>query len=156
MRVLALAVAFLALSGGAAQAIDNAIPINDPVNGTDVAVRIGPQVQVNPPPPPPTVPLLWNTEAVNGHCVGFEWALSEFSPGWDVYRMSGIMYRESRCEPSASNSCCSGLLQIHRSWIGQLGECRVYSRMDLYDPMKNICAAAVVYREQGMSAWSTS
>ena len=126
-------------------------PIISPLdaNGLRYAVRLDP-----PKPAPP--PVLWTTEAVNGKCVGLIGALTYWSPGWDVNRMAGIAYRESRCQPSASNSCCSGVLQIHRSWIDNVAMCGVYSRNDLYDPWKNICAAAVVYRTQGISAWSTS
>jgi hypothetical protein len=70
--------------------------------------------------------------------------------------MAGIAYRESRCDPSASNSCCSGVFQIHQSWIDNVAMCGVRTRSDLYDAWKNVCAAAVVYRTQGISAWSTS
>lgn len=120
--------------------------------GIAPAVR-GQQVQLEPPPPPPPV---FSSASANGRCVGAEPLLAQFSPGWDVARMSGIMYRESRCQPSASNSCCSGLLQIHRSWIDNAAVCGVYSRNDLYDPARNVCAAAIVYRTQGIGAWSTA
>jgi hypothetical protein len=30
----------------------------------------------------------------------------------------------------------------------------VYSRSDLYDPWKNVCVAAIIFRTQGMSAWA--
>jgi len=125
-------------------------PIISPLDtgGLRFAVRLDP-----PPPPPP--PVLWTTEAVNGHCVGLEGALAHFSPGWDVRRMSGIAYRESRCQPSASNSCCSGVLQMHRMHVPE-PSCGVFSRNDLYDPWKNICAAAELWRSSGYSAWSTS
>ena len=107
------------------------------------------------PPPAPTVPVLWSSDAVNGRCVGFEWALEHWSPGWDVARMSRIMYRESRCQPSASNSCCSGLLQMHRMHV-PVSMCGVNTRTDLYDPMKNICAAAELWRTSGYQAWTTA
>ena len=116
----------------------------------------GTAVRMNPPPPPPSLPVLWTTDSTNGRCVGMVNALEYWSPGWDVNRMAGIAYRESRCDPNASNSCCSGIFQIHRSWISQLAGCDVYSRGDLYDPWKNVCAAAYVYRVQGITAWSTS
>lgn len=104
---------------------------------------------------PPPVPVLWTTESANARCVGMVNAISHWSPGWNVDRMSAIAYRESRCDPNASNSCCSGIFQIHRSWISQLGMCGVYSRSDLYDPWKNICAASIIWRAQGMGAWDT-
>lgn len=107
------------------------------------------------PPSAPAAPSI-SGESSNGRCVGIVDALSQQSPGWDVNRMAGIAYRESRCQSGASNSCCSGLFQIHRIWIPEAAECGVYSRSDLYDPWKNICTAAIIYRTQGMGAWSTS
>jgi len=127
--------------------------INSPASATSPAVRLDPPTTPEPPttPPPPS----WSTESRNGHCVGFEGLLAQYSPGWSVSRMSGIMYRESRCQPDASNSCCSGLLQIHRMHI-PIEECNVWSRSDLYNPVKNICAAAWLWRVQGYGGWSTS
>lgn len=116
----------------------------------------GQAVRLTPPPPTTVVPTLWTTESANGRCVGLVNALTYWSPGWDVQRMAGIAYRESRCTPSASNSCCSGMLQIHRSWVDDVAMCGIDSRADLYDPWLNVCAAAVVYRTQGINAWSTS
>lgn len=113
-------------------------------------------VRMNPPPPTPTMPVLWTAESANGRCVGMVEAIEHWSPGWPVDRMAAIAYRESRCDPSASNSCCSGIFQIHRSWVDNVGMCGVRTRADLYDPWKNVCAAAVVYRTQGISAWSTA
>ena len=109
-----------------------------------------------PPPPPVQEDIGFTTASSNGRCVGAEGLLATLSPGWNVTRMSGIMYRESRCLPGASNSCCSGLLQIHKMHIPNLKHCGVYSRSDLYDPVKNICAGAWVWDNAGYSAWSTS
>jgi len=89
-------------------------------------------------------------------CTGLIGTLSAYSPGWDVNRMAQIAYRESRCQASASNSCCTGVLQIHQIWIPKAGECGVYSRADLTDPSKNVCVAAIIYRTQGIGAWSTA
>lgn len=118
----------------------------------------GTAVQVAPTDPPPATeaPRPGFSGAVsNGHCVGMEGLLAYYSPGWNVTRMSGIAYRESRCQPGASNSCCSGLLQVHRLWLPQ-PSCGAYSRSDLYDPATNVCVAAIVWRESGYGAWSTS
>ncbi len=113
-------------------------------------------VRMNPPAPPPvSVPTLWTTESANGRCIGMESALAYWSPGWDVVRMSRIMYRESRCQPDASNSCCSGVLQMHRMHVPEPG-CGVFTRADLYDPWRNICAAAALWRQSGYGAWSTA
>jgi len=100
----------------------------------------------------PSAPSISGSSS-NGRCTGIIDALSQLSPGWDVNRMASIAYRESRCQPGASNSCCSGLFQVHRIWIPEAGECGVNSRDDLYDPWKNICTAAIIYRNQGMGAW---
>lgn len=118
---------------------------------TEQADRLDP-----PPTTVPDVPVLWSTESADGRCVGMEWALEYYSPGWDVVRMSRIMYRESRCQPTASNTCCSGLLQMHRMHIPRMALCGVVARADLYDPMKNICAAAALWGTSGYGAWSTS
>lgn len=123
------------------------------VTATKPAVRVTPPTTTTtlPAPPPPT----WSTEYANGHCVGFEDLLAQYSPGWDVRRMSGIMYRESRCTPDASNSCCSGLLQIHRMHL-PIEVCDVWVRADYYDPVKNICAGAEIWKAAGYGAWSTA
>ena len=67
-----------------------------------------------------------------------------------------LAYRESRCQPDASNWCCSGLWQIHKLWVARLADCGVYVRADLYDAQRNACAAAYVYAVQGIDAWSTA
>ena len=120
-----------------------------------VSGPFSPAVRLDPPAPAPVVvPVLWTTEAANGRCVGMIPALEHWSPGWNVDHMARIAHRESRCDPNAANSCCTGIFQIHYSWIDNVGMCGVYSRQDLKDPWKNICAASIVYRTQGMSAWS--
>lgn len=115
-----------------------------------------PADRLDPPPTTvPDIPLVWTTDSENGRCVGFEPLLAAFSPGWDVARMSRIMHRESRCQPTASNSCCSGLLQMHRMHVPD-PPCGVYTRADYYDPVKNICAAALLWQTSGYGAWTTS
>lgn len=152
MKRIALLAALATLAHvGHAHAVDDVPPILSPLDSTGIrhAVRLEP-----PKPLPP--PVLWTTESAGSRCVGMVGALTHFSPGWDVQRMAGIAWRESRCDPNASNSCCSGIMQIHRSWISQLGHCGVHSRSDLYDPWKNICSAAHIYLVQGVTAWSTA
>lgn len=159
--LVASALAFASLGAGQVHA-DTDHPINDPTTGVMVATRLNNQVQLTPPPTAPpivdigTPPVLWSTASSNGRCTGMLTALNYWNPGWPVDRMAGIAYRESRCDPNASNSCCSGIFQIHRIWISKLGMCGVYSRSDLYDPWKNVCAASVVFRQQGIGAWSTA
>jgi hypothetical protein len=158
LATVAVALAFVPV--GIAHA-DTDWPLLDPVTDEVVATRHNPlpawatttttTTIAPPPPPPPPKPKASSTSSGN-RCTGYEGLLSQY--GWDVARMSQIMYRESRCQPGASNSCCSGLLQIHEIWVPKAGSCGVYSRADLYDPAKNICTAAIIYRTQGMQAWA--
>jgi soluble lytic murein transglycosylase-like protein len=80
--------------------------------------------------------------------------------GWDVARMSGYAYRESRCNPGAYNGRgpdnSYGLLQINtkgsnygvwQRWCG------ISSREQLFDPETNIRCAAAAYREMGTRPW---
>ena len=111
--------------------------------GYQPAVR-GEQVPLTPPP-----------IVYDGPCS--EWAplLAEY-PGWDVAQMQRIMWRESRCTPGVTSptGCCRGLLQVHSLWVKQVGHCGVTSAGDLYDPVKNICAASYIFQTQGMGAWA--
>lgn len=112
------------------------------------AVR-GAQTQITPPPPAPV--------SFDAKCPQYVGLVEFFSPGWDVQRMDAIMYRESRCRPDVTSNtgCCRGLFQIHQLHVPNLGVCGVYSASDLFDPGKNVCAAAVVYRRAGgMSPWA--
>ena len=125
------------------------------------ATRTGNTVQLAEtlPPPPETVPgpPPFSDASSNGYCVGAEPLLAYYSPGWNVRRMSGIMYRESRCDPSADNpnSSASGLLQLlsslHCGWLSSaLGPC------NLFNATYNIRAGALLWQKSGYGAWSTS
>jgi hypothetical protein len=105
-------------------------------------------------PPAPAAAANGSSASSNGRCVGYEGLLAQYSPGWDVGRMSAIMYRESRCQPTVSNSCCHGLLQMHEMHVGWINA--VDSASDYYDPARNIAAAAELWRSSGYGAWSTS
>jgi hypothetical protein len=104
--------------------------------------------------PTETVSASYSSASSDGRCVGYEGLLAQYSPGWDVSRMSAIMYRESRCQPTVSNSCCHGLLQMHEMHVGWINA--VDSQSDYYDPARNIAAAAELWRSSGYGAWSTS
>jgi hypothetical protein len=101
-----------------------------------------------------------SSASAGGRCVGWEPLLTRESPGWSVERMSRIMYRESRCQPEVRNrsSSATGLLQIlasHCPWLArQMGTWCTRDRLN--DPEWNVQAAAVLWREQGYGAWSTS
>ena len=112
-----------------------------------------PAVRLDPPAPPVTdAPLpSGSPDSADGRCVGWEPVLTFYSPGWDVGRMSRIMYRESRCKPGVRNhSGATGLLQImpvHCSWLP--------SPCNLTNPYFNIAAAAELWQRQGYGAWAT-
>jgi membrane-bound lytic murein transglycosylase MltF len=56
-------------------------------------------------------------------CLQHEHLLHRYNPGWDVARMSRIMWRESRCQPTVrSRTSDTGVLQINdinRPWLTQ-------------------------------------
>ena len=90
-----------------------------------------------------------------GRCVGYEGMLAQYSPGWDVQKMSRIMYRESRCNPGAANSAgATGLLQVLRSHCGWLaprvGPCNLTSAS------YNIRAGAELFRNGGYAHWAAT
>lgn len=108
--------------------------------------------RLNPPDPQPATDS-GSGASSNGRCVGYEGLLAQYSPGWDVVRMSRIMYRESRCQPGAHNSSgATGLLQIlksHCGWLApRIGGCNLTS------PSYNIRAAAELYKNGGMAHWA--
>jgi hypothetical protein len=127
------------------------------------AIATAVAVRVDPPPSTtestPSVPADSSASA-GGRCVGWEPLLERESPGWSVARMSAIMYRESRCQPTARNrsSSATGLLQLlgsHCRWLAeQMGTWCTRDR--LTDPTYNVRAAAALWAEQGYGAWSTS
>lgn len=85
---------------------------------------------------------------VVGRCTQYEPLLAALQPagGWDVERFSKIMWRESRCVPTArSVTRDSGLLQINDRWSEPLTA--MWGSFDPYDPIQNIKAAAVLCQE---------
>lgn len=155
-RLLLAALALWALTGCTQDEIRGwlAWHANDPaaalahLEQPEVQAQLEQADRLDPPPPQ------FNGASSSGRCTGAEPLLAQHSPGWSVERMSRIMYRESRCQPRAANSCCHGLLQIHEQWCGylaaRLGPC------DLTNPSYNVQAAALVFGQQGYGAWSTS
>ena len=65
-----------------------------------------------------------------------------------------IAKRESSLVPTAANSCCYGLFQIHfrahRAWLGDFG---VNQPSDLFDPRTNATVALALFQAEGNS-WS--
>lgn len=77
--------------------------------------------------------------------------LAGLPDGFDV-----VMWRESRCRPTAVNSSSGalGLTQIMPMWVDDL--CRAgiaCTRSELLDAHTNLDAARYVFEVQGWSAW---
>jgi hypothetical protein len=114
--------------------------------------------------PPATVPITapepepirFSGTSANGRCIGAEGLLNEYNPGWSIERMSRIMYRESRCQPTVRNASGStGLLQIMPSncpYIAKhLGETCTIAK--LQNPVFNIRAATTLFDYDGYGPW---
>lgn len=98
-------------------------------------------------------------EAVSGRCP--EWHDLAVSIGWTdaaYSRMSPIMFRESRCQPTAINKRSGdyGLFQVHmKLWGPILGLAYDDNPVNgVLDPRVNVWAAAQILRRQGYGAWS--
>ena len=80
-------------------------------------------------------------------CPEWEPLLHVHNPGWDVPRMSRIMWRESRCQPAVqSKTSDTGLLQINRinhRWLSDRLGVEV-NRHTLTDPVLNVQSAAAL------------
>jgi len=84
-----------------------------------------------------------------GYCTQYEPIIELLGPegGWDVRSMSRIMWKESRCDPTArSRTRDSGLLQINDMWIDEF-TAQWGHTPDFNDPITNIKAAAVLCNE---------
>lgn len=84
-----------------------------------------------------------------GRCTQYEPLLEALAPegGWSVDVFSRLMWRESRCDPTArSRTRDSGLLQINDRHLASLGA-QWGTEVDPYDPVMNIRAAAVLCDE---------
>jgi soluble lytic murein transglycosylase-like protein len=121
-----------------------------------------PAVRLDPPTVTEAAPVLpeGSSASAGGRCTGWVPLLERYNPGWSTQRMAAVMYRESRCDPTARNrsSSATGLLQLlasHCPWLArQMGTWCTRDR--LTDPVFNVQAAAVLFDEQGMSAWAAT
>lgn len=72
----------------------------------------------------------------------------------DIDRIVRIAKRESSLVPTAHNSCCYGILQIHfrahRAWLASYG---VTQPSDLYDPRVNATVALALFHQVGWEPW---
>ena len=143
-------------------------PINDPITvlvelpPLSEVIATEPAVRLNPPDsmPPITESVSvyeFSNASANGRCIGAEGLLSKYKPGWNIERMSRIMYRESRCNPAVRNrqSGSTGLLQIMpsncRYIANQLGESCSIAK--LQQPDFNIRAATTLFEYDGYGPW---
>jgi len=79
-------------------------------------------------------------------CPQYEALLTVHNPGWDVKRMSHIMWRESRCQPHVrSRTRDTGLLQINDINHTYLTR-RHIDVTNLTNPDTNIRAAAQLFK----------
>ncbi len=100
-----------------------------------------PTTPAPPPPPAPTTPAVpADVEAI----------IRDVWPDELEDRALQIAWRESNHIPTAKNSCCYGLFQIHwtahRSWLAQYG---VTTADHLFEPRINATAAYILYQRAG-------
>jgi len=113
---------------------------------------------------PPTIELTQiatTTTTVPKGCA--QYVADAISAGWPADQaptLARVMFRESRCIPTAynakdSNGGSRGLMQIngtHKRWLMQLGY--INNLDDLYNPDINLRGALHLYGMVGWSAWA--
>jgi soluble lytic murein transglycosylase-like protein len=115
---------------------------------------------------PPTIaltPIATTTTAAPKGCAAY--VADAISAGWPAEQaptLARVMFRESRCIPTAynakdSNGGSRGLMQIngtHKSWLMDTGY--INSLDDLFNPDVNLRAALHLYLMVGWSAWAAT
>ena len=139
-----------------------------PIAAGDAATGDGADVlpDASPSPAASIVPGPAGT-TIAGRCSQWEPMLAA-RPGWDVARMSKVLWRESRCFPDAFNRRTHdrGLGQVHwsksywskpmRTGFGPLAvECGLRSVDDLFVPEVNVSCMYALYRAFGYRPWGT-
>ena len=113
---------------------------------------------------PPTIaltPIATTTTAVPKGCA--QYVADAITAGWPADQaptLARVMFRESRCIPTAynaqdSNGGSRGLMQVngvHKRWLIQTGY--INNLDDLYNPDINLRAALHLWRMVGWSAWA--
>jgi soluble lytic murein transglycosylase-like protein len=113
---------------------------------------------------PPTIaltPIATTTTAVPKGCA--QYVADAISAGWPAEQaptLARVMFRESRCIPTAynakdSNGGSRGLMQIngtHKRWLMETGY--INNLDDLFNPNINLRAALHLWRMVGWSAWA--
>ena len=104
-----------------------------------------------------------NTTAAPKGCAAY--VADAISAGWpasEAPMLARVMFRESRCDPTAfnakdSNGGSRGLMQIngtHKLWLMQTGY--INSLDDLFNPDINLRAALHLWNMVGWSAWAST
>lgn len=89
-----------------------------------------------------------------------QWPCPDAAPLLETFGLPqhfhNVMWRESKCSPWAvSPDGAIGVLQIMPFWLRDLCPLGVAcTREDLFDPVRNVAAAAYVFSVQGPEAWS--
>ena len=113
---------------------------------------------------PPTIALtpIPTTTAPKGCAAYVADAISAGWPASEAPTLARVMFRESRCIPTAynakdSNGGSRGLMQIngvHKSWLMDTGY--INSLDDLFNPNINLRAALHLWNMVGWSAWAST
>ena len=114
---------------------------------------------------PPTIALtpIPTTTAVPKGCAAY--VADAITAGWpasEAPMLARVMFRESRCDPTAfnakdSNGGSRGLMQIngtHKLWLMQTGY--INNLNDLFNPDINLRAALHLWNMVGWSAWAAT
>ena len=114
---------------------------------------------------PPTIalPPIPTTTAVPKGCA--QYVADAISAGWPADQaptLARVMFRESRCIPTAYNAKDTaggsyGLLQVngqHKAWLMETGY--ITSLDDLFNPDINLRAALHLWNMVGWSAWAAT
>ena len=107
-------------------------------------------------------PIPTTTAAPKGCAAYVADAISAGWPADQAPTLARVMFRESRCIPTAYNGKDTGggsygLLQVngqHKHWLIQTGY--ITSLDDLFNPDINLRAALHLYRMVGWSAWAST
>jgi hypothetical protein len=110
----------------------------------------------------PTLPTTTTTEAPKG-CA--QYVADAITAGWPADQapmLARVMFRESRCIPTAYNAQDTaggsyGLMQIngqHKEWLIEQGF--ITSLDDLFVPSVNLRVSAHLYSMVGWSAWAST
>ena len=112
----------------------------------------------------PTLPTTTTTTTtVPKGCA--QYVADAITAGWPADQapmLARVMFRESRCIPTAynaqdSNGGSRGLMQMngtHVKWLTELGY--ITTLDDLFKPEVNLAASAHLYRMVGWSAWAST